>query len=97
MQISVAKSVCTIEALHRAAYRAAHLGAAQISEGDSEWHVQLLPLKEADQEPLKHEFLINLSDESLREIIRARTDPLRSLILAHAYSNTRLSGEDSSA
>jgi His-Xaa-Ser system protein HxsD len=96
IKISVAKTAYSAEAINRAAYKVAQLGSAQISDSESEWIIHLFPQSNVESEALRHEFLANLSDESLREIIRARTDPLRSLILAHAYSNTRLTGEDAS-
>ena len=96
IQISFAKSAYSSEALNRAAYKVAHIGVVRISETSSSWEVNLTPCGEVDLRTLNHEFHVNLTDESLRESIRSRTEHLRSLILAHAYSNTRIAGEDTS-
>jgi His-Xaa-Ser system protein HxsD len=97
MLVSLAKSAYSAEALNRAAYKAAPLGTVGISESETSWEVSLAPSEGHDEESLSHEFHTNLADESLREVIRSRTEALRSLILAHAYSNTRIASEDSSS
>ena len=94
MQISLSKSAYSSEVLNRAAYKAASLGTVGISDGLDNWLVDLVPVGSHDVETLSHEFHCNLADELLREKIRERTEALRSLILAHAYSNTRIVSED---
>jgi len=95
MQVSLSKSSYTSEVLNRAAYKAAPLGTVSISEAENTWEVTLIPSRDHDEESLSHEFHSNLADEALREIIRHRTEPLRSLILAHAYSKTKIASEES--
>ena len=97
MQVSLSKSAYSSEVLNRAAYKAAPLGTVAISESGGSWEVSLVPSSGHDVESLSHEFHTNLADEALREVIRNRTEPLRSLILAHAYSNTRIASEDATA
>ena len=97
MQVSLSKSAYSAEVLNRAAYHAAPLGTVGISESSDCWEVSLVPANGHDVESLNHEFHTNLADEALREVIRNRTEPLRSLILAHAYSNTRIASEDSTS
>jgi len=97
MQVSLSKSAYSTEVLNRAAYKAAPLGIVAISESEGSWEVSLVPSSGHDEESLSHEFHTNLADEALREVIRNRTEPLRSLILAHAYSNTRIASEDAAA
>jgi len=97
MQVSLAKSAYSAEALNRAAYKAAPLGTVRILESENSWEISLIPGNGHDSEGLSHEFHTNLADECLREIIRSRTEALRSLILAHAYSNTRIASEDTSS
>jgi His-Xaa-Ser system protein HxsD len=96
MLISLSKSAYSIEAINRAAYNSALLGSISISETDSTWEVELCPIQEEVSQEFRNEFQTNLSDECLREVIRSRTEGLRSLILAHAYSNTMIGNEDSS-
>ena len=97
MQISLSKSAYSAESLNRAAYSVAPLGTVSISESDSNWLVNLAPSEGHDLESMSHEFHTNLADHALREVIRNRTEPLRSLILAHAYSNTRIASEEAAA
>ena len=97
MLISLPKSVYTTESINRAAYNAAQLGSVRVSESLSAWDVELLPSSSEESQGFLQEFQTNLSDECLREAIRSRTESLRSLILAHAYSNTRIANEDAPA
>lgn len=94
MQIALPKSVYSVEVINRAAYSSALYGSILITEKDNFWEVELCPINKGEIEEFKNEFQSRLTDESLREVIRSRTDNLRSLILAHAYSNTRIADED---
>lgn len=97
MLLIFAKSAYSAESLNRAAYKVASLGIVRIAETDTSWEVTLAASANSELEELSHEFHTNLSDEALREIVRSRTEGLRSLILAHAYSNTRIANEDATA
>ena len=97
MLISLPKSAYSTECINRAAYNAAQLGSIRILESSSSWDVELHPSKETESDSFLQEFQTNLSDECLRDVIRSRTENLRSLILAHAYSNTRIANEDAPA
>jgi His-Xaa-Ser system protein HxsD len=97
MLISLPKSAYSTECINRAAYNAAILGSIRISESSSAWDVELQPRTPDDSQSFLQEFQTNLSDECLREVLRSRTENLRSLILAHAYSNTRIANEDAPA
>ena len=90
MHLLLGKTAYSSESINRAAYKVAPMGCVVISEAGDSWDVILEPINGTDSVTFKHEFMTNLADEELRSVIRARTEPLRSLILAHAYSNTRL-------
>jgi His-Xaa-Ser system protein HxsD len=87
------QSVQSLAALHAAAYRLIGIANAQIKSNPGRWMCQLVPvpLKRGDQamgeDQLRSHFLDLVADENLREVIAARTEPVRNLILSLAFGS----------
>jgi His-Xaa-Ser system protein HxsD len=81
----------SLDALRAAAYRLIGTATCQIDETNGRFVCMLSPngsmqkRKPEDAETLKTEFLNLVTDENLREQIAARTDGVRSVILALAF------------
>ena len=85
------KSVVPLEALERAVYALADRASATIEDRDNEWAVVLEPRHgEADLAALAHALRQEVNDQSLRVKIAARTEPIRNLVFALAFSRAGL-------
>jgi len=84
----------SIAAIKKAAYRMAGRCTVALGElGADSLQVIVLAGEDADIEECVRAFLDEALDQDLRERVAESTGPLRDLILAHAYSRTRLATE----
>jgi His-Xaa-Ser system protein HxsD len=89
--VSLDARVYKIDDVHRAVYKFADRVSAEIAMSDDSLKivVQLSPLLrfKGDLDMLVQELNIELSDQTLRRIVRAETEAIRNVILAHTFSN----------
>ena len=74
------------DALQRALYRVAEDGTWDVSKNESNWLVVISPQPGVDLSELESRFKQHVVDYGLREKIRAETEQVRALLLAHAFS-----------
>lgn len=94
--LTLDSNVFCLAAVKKAAYRYMHSLAADISVRGNEVRCVLHfrpTLSEAEREQLVHEFRKEVLDQDLRERLKAETEAVRNLILAHAFSKAGLSDE----
>jgi His-Xaa-Ser system protein HxsD len=84
--IKLPKSIATVDAIHRALYRVAAECSWDICSDADEWVIELKPADGADPEQLERSFREHIIDYGLREKVRAETEQVRALLLAHAFS-----------
>jgi His-Xaa-Ser system protein HxsD len=87
------KKVYGLIGLKKAAYRFIDKVAANISDSDRSYDVEIRFSKELSdeaQELFISEFTKEVLDQDLREKIKTETESYRNLILAHAFSKTAL-------
>jgi His-Xaa-Ser system protein HxsD len=97
MELRLEKSLYNQEALNRASYSLASILTATLSSNSDEWIIDLKPSSGISDDTARAEFLIAVNDEELRQTVRVRTEKLRMLILAHAYSRTKFTSPEDSA
>ena len=97
MQIRLPKSVYDKEALLRASYSLANILTVKIDDEGDSWSAIITPSTQITEDTARDEFLIAANDEELRRTIRGRTEQLRMLILAHAYSRTKFAAPETPA
>lgn len=88
--ISFDANVHSVDAVQRAAYRFSDRLSCEVSNGGGSIEVVLHLDEDADAETLVAEFRNEVLDQVLRERIRSETEDVRKLILAMAFSQTRL-------
>lgn len=77
------------EAIERALYALADRVSGSVAPDGDEWLLQAHPRDPAgDTEGLRHRIRQEVTDQSLRLKIAARTDPLRNVVFALAFSRT---------
>lgn len=88
--ISLDTRVYKIDDVHRAVYKFADRVSAEIaiSKDNSFISVQLSPLPRfrGDLDVLVQELNIELTDQTLRRIVKEETEAVRNVILAHTFS-----------
>jgi His-Xaa-Ser system protein HxsD len=85
------KSTVPLEALDRALYAFADRATGVVDDVGDVWRVELHPRGVvADAEVLSHLFRQEVNDQKLRLSIAARTDPIRNLVFALAFSRSGL-------
>ena len=93
IQKDVDLSAYSLESIKNTIYRFAARASIQITTV-SESKVSLIFHFSPTQKPQMNEtmgdFWVELNDQDLREKIRVETEPLRNIILAHAFSKTSL-------
>ena len=97
MEVRFSKGVYNKEALLRASYSLANILNVKINDAGDSWCAAITPSAEITEETARDEFLIAANDEELRLSIRNRTEQLRMLILAHAYSRTKFAAPETPA
>jgi His-Xaa-Ser system protein HxsD len=78
------------DAIQRAAYRFSDRVSCELTSGRAEHRCVLTAVGDADVEALVSDFRTEVLDQVLRERIRAETEPIRTMILAQAFSKTGL-------
>jgi His-Xaa-Ser system protein HxsD len=97
MELRFSKGVYDKEALLRASYSLANILTAKVDDVGDSWCAVITPSAQITEETARDEFLIAANDEELRRSIRSRTEQLRMLILAHAYSRTKFAAPEAPA
>jgi len=95
--VSFDSNVYSLIAVKKAAYRFIDLFAANIELGEREIVCRLhftQPRSEEGCLRAVDEFRKEALDQDLRERIKAETEPVRNLILAHAFSKTGIVGDE---
>ena len=88
MKAEFSKQAYSATALQKAAYEVAADLSVSIAEDDNNYIVTAEPVHAGKTVLDLSDFVRTANDCSLREKLAAQTDPLRNLILAHAYSKT---------
>jgi His-Xaa-Ser system protein HxsD len=76
------------DAIQRAAYRFSDRFSCELASGETEHLCVLTAVGDADLDAQIVDFRIEVLDQVLRERIRAETEPIRTMILAQAFSKT---------
>ena len=77
----------SLSALNAAAYRLVGTAACQIDKSSARYICRLTPTSEIEPENLRLRFLELVTDENVRESLRAKTEPVRNLILSLAFGS----------
>jgi His-Xaa-Ser system protein HxsD len=86
-----AKATVPLEALERALYAMADRATGTIQDGGDEWVAEMHPRAvRADTASLGHLLRQEVNDQVLRVKIAERTDPIRNLVFALAFSRSGL-------
>jgi His-Xaa-Ser system protein HxsD len=85
-----------LPALQAAAYRLIGTAHCDITANAGGYRCRLTPVKPADLEILRAQFLDLVTDENVRASIHERTDPVRNVILSLAFGSLAASPRDSS-
>jgi His-Xaa-Ser system protein HxsD len=87
--MSWAKSTTPLEAIERALYALADQVSGTTADREPDWEVSIHPRSEtADRERLEHQLRQEVTDQTLRVRIAERTDPIRNLVFALAFSRS---------
>ena len=83
------ESVHTLDALNAAAYRLIDVASCQIDKSGKTFHCHLTPKEgsKTDREALRMRFLDYVTDESVRERLATKVEPVRNLILSLAFGS----------
>jgi His-Xaa-Ser system protein HxsD len=85
--VDFATATQPLSALNAAAYRLLGVATCQIDQSGDRYICHLHPTANIDQETLRGRFLALVTDENVRENLRARTEPVRNLILSLAFGS----------
>lgn len=80
----------SVDAIQRAAYRFSDRLSCELTSGENEHRCVLTAVGDADLGALGADFRTEILDQVLRERIRRETEPIRTMILAQAFSKTGL-------
>lgn len=78
----------SVDAIQRAAYRFCDRFSCELIPGETTHRCLLTPIRDIDVAADLASFRTEVLDQVLRERIRAETAPIRTMILAHAFSRT---------
>ena len=78
----------SVDAIQRAAYRFSDRFSCELITGEAEHRCLLTAVGETELAPQIADFRTEVLDQVLRERIRAETEPIRTMILARAFSKT---------
>lgn len=85
------KVTTPLEAIERASYALADQFSGAVSDGGSSWALSVHPRSaRANIEALEHRVRQEVNDQALRVRIAERTDPIRNLVFALAFSRSGL-------
>lgn len=76
------------DAIQRAAYRFCDRFSVELVSDEAGHHCILKAVSDVNLDPLIGDFRTEVLDQVLRERIRAETEPIRTMILAQAFSKT---------
>lgn len=89
------KEVTPVEAIERALYTMAGTVSGVVESNGDVWEVTAYPKSErADRDAICHRLREEVTDQSLRLRIAERTDPIRNLVFALAFSRSGLTSAD---
>ncbi len=86
--MTFAAETASVDAIQRAAYRFSDRFSCELIPGGDEHLCRLTPVGDHTAEDHIADFRTEVLDQALRERIRAETEPIRTMILAHAFSKT---------
>lgn len=86
--MTFAAESASVDAIQRAAYRFSDRFSCELIPGESEHRCLLTSVAEVDVAAEVPNFRSEVLDQVLRQRIRAETAPIRTMILAHAFSKT---------
>lgn len=78
-------AIQSLNALNAAAYRLVGTAACHIDKADGRYVCRLTATGADDADALGAQYLQLVTDENLRESLRAKTEPVRNLILSLAF------------
>lgn len=84
----------SLSALNAAAYRLIGTAACQIDLGGGRYICRLTPSRQLDTDSLRSRYLELVTDENVRENLRAKTEPVRNLILSLAFGSLAAQSQD---
>ena len=87
-------STQSLSALNAAAYRLVGNAACQIDKSGARYVYRLTPIGQIDCESLRLRYLELVTDENVREGLRAKTEPVRNLILSLAFGSLAAQSQD---
>lgn len=88
------KATTPLEAIERALYAMADQVSGTTSEAGEDWRVAIYPRSGiASQDRLEHLVRQEVTDQTLRVRIAERTDPIRNLVFAVAFSRSGLASD----
>ena len=84
----------SLSALNAAAYRLIGTAACQIDLSGGHYICRLTPSRQLDTDSLRSRYLELVTDENVRENLRAKTEPVRNLILSLAFGSLAAQSQD---
>lgn len=84
----------SLDALNAAAYRFARTAACHIDKNDGRYICRLAADGASNADEIRAEFFRCVTDENVREAMRARTEPVRNLILSLAFGSLASQSEE---
>jgi His-Xaa-Ser system protein HxsD len=89
-ELSWDKITTPLEAIDRATYALANRLTGSVSDAGESWTLTVHPRENADPHLLAHRIRQEVTDQTLRLRIAERTDPIRNLVFALAFSRSGL-------
>jgi His-Xaa-Ser system protein HxsD len=84
----------SLSALNAAAYRLIGTAVCQIDFSDGRYVCRLTPSGQLDADSIRSRYLELVTDENVREHLRAKTEPVRNLILSLAFGSLAAQSQD---
>ena len=84
----------SLSALNAAAYRLIGTAACQIDKSGGRFICRLTSTAQLDADSLRSRYLQLVTDENVREGLRAKTEPVRNLILSLAFGSLASQSQD---
>jgi len=91
--LSFDKNIYSVDAIKKSAYKLSKIFSIMISVNNEKIICEITFTKNHSKDQQNHYlelFKKEVLDQDLRESISKETEPIRNLILAHAFSNTKL-------
>ncbi len=88
IEVSFAAPTTSIDAIQRAAYRFSDRFSCELLPGEATHVCVLRSRGDSDIDAEVESFRVEVLDQTLRERVRAETEPIRTMILAQAFSRT---------